>query len=42
MNVPGTAEGNWSWQAPAGAFDDVLAQRLRGLVKRFDRMPSLS
>ena len=23
MNTPGTADGNWAWQAPAGAFDDA-------------------
>ncbi|HET7682109.1 MAG TPA: 4-alpha-glucanotransferase [Marmoricola sp.] len=33
MNTPGTDEGNWSWQAPAGAFDDALAERLRQLVE---------
>lgn len=32
MNTPGTAEGNWTWQAPADAFDDDLAARLRALV----------
>lgn len=32
MNTPGTATGNWCWQAPAGAFDDELAARLRELV----------
>ncbi|WP_435770718.1 4-alpha-glucanotransferase [Nocardioides sp. SYSU DS0651] len=32
MNTPGTDEGNWTWRAPAGAFDDDLAARLRDLV----------
>ena len=32
MNTPGTASGNWSWQAPAGVFDDRLAARLHELV----------
>ena len=39
MNVPGSAEGNWSWQAPAGAFDAALAARVRGLVEEHDRLP---
>ena len=42
MNVPGTAVGNWSWQAGPGAFDDRLARRLRTLVERYDRLPILS
>jgi 4-alpha-glucanotransferase len=37
MNVPGVADGNWSWRAPAGAFDAALAARLRGLVESADR-----
>jgi 4-alpha-glucanotransferase len=32
MNTPGTDTGNWSWQAPVGAFDDELAAALRELV----------
>ena len=32
MNTPGTDEGNWSWQASAGAFDDKLASRVSELV----------
>ncbi len=40
MNVPGTAEGNWSWQAQADAFDDALAARLRELVETYDRLPA--
>jgi 4-alpha-glucanotransferase len=37
MNTPGTAEGNWTWQASADAFDDRLAARLRALVQAADR-----
>ena len=37
MNTPGTAEGNWTWRAPAGAFDGDLAARLRALVVSADR-----
>ncbi|HWJ82964.1 MAG TPA: 4-alpha-glucanotransferase [Nocardioides sp.] len=32
MNTPGTDRGNWSWQAPAGAFDAALAARVRALA----------
>jgi 4-alpha-glucanotransferase len=39
MNVPGSAEGNWSWQAPAGVFDQALAARVRALVEAHDRLP---
>ena len=39
MNVPGSAEGNWSWQADAGVFDAALAGRVRALVEEHDRLP---
>ena len=39
MNTPGTDEGNWDWQAPAGAFDHDLASRLRALVAAAHRLP---
>ena len=38
MNVPGSAEGNWSWQADAGVFDEKLADRVRTLVEEHDRL----
>ena len=38
MNTPGTARGNWGWQAPAGAFDDDLARRVRALVASAGRL----
>jgi 4-alpha-glucanotransferase len=38
LNTPGTAEGNWAWQAPAGAFDAALAARLRAAVSAADRL----
>ncbi len=37
MNTPGTDEGNWTWQAPEGAFDDELAAGLRAVVERSGR-----
>ena len=39
MNTPGTDTGNWTWRAPAGAFDDALAERVRGMVAATDRLP---
>jgi 4-alpha-glucanotransferase len=37
MNTPGTEAGNWTWQAPPGAFDTDLASRLRTLVEEAGR-----
>ena len=41
MNTPGTAEGNWGWQAPDDAFDDALAGRIRALVAATHRLARL-
>ncbi len=38
MNTPGTDEGNWGWQARAGALDAELAARVRVLVEHSDRL----
>jgi 4-alpha-glucanotransferase len=38
MNVPGSAEGNWSWQAEPGVFDAGLARRMRALVEEHERL----
>lgn len=38
MNTPGRAEGNWTWRADAGAFDDALAARVRDAVSAADRL----
>ena len=40
MNTPGTDSGNWTWQAPDGAFDADLAAGLRRLVQEAARDPS--
>jgi 4-alpha-glucanotransferase len=38
MNVPGLAEGNWSWRVRGEAFNAATAQGLRGLVALYDRL----
>lgn len=38
MNAPGTVGDNWSWQAPADAFDDGLASRVREVVAATGRL----
>jgi hypothetical protein len=38
MNTPGTAIGNWAWQAPAGAFDAELAGRMLAAVSAAGRL----
>ncbi|WP_203231132.1 4-alpha-glucanotransferase [Nocardioides caldifontis] len=40
MNTPGSAEGNWSWQAENGAFTEAVALRMRALVEEYDRLPA--
>jgi len=39
MNTPGIADGNWGWQAPAGALTAELAHRLHGLCEISGRLP---
>jgi 4-alpha-glucanotransferase len=38
MNTPGTAQGNWTWQAQPGAFTPELAARVRAAVTAADRI----
>lgn len=37
MNVPGLAEGNWTWRVGRDAFRDDIAARLRALAALYDR-----
>jgi 4-alpha-glucanotransferase len=39
MNVPGTANGNWRFRAPAASFDTKLAERLVLLADTYERLP---
>jgi len=39
MNLPGIADGNWSWRAPAGALSGDLARRLMRLGEITGRLP---
>jgi len=38
MNLPGEANGNWSWRVRVEAFHENLSNRLRGLVELGDRL----
>jgi 4-alpha-glucanotransferase len=38
MNIPGTAEGNWSWRMPAEAMNLALASRLMEQVQLSGRL----
>ncbi len=37
MNVPGTAQGNWTWRAKKGVFTETLAKRLKDLTQASGR-----
>ena len=37
MNLPGTARGNWRWRLLPGALNSDLAERLRELIRAYDR-----
>lgn len=39
MNLPGEANGNWSWRVRIEAFHENLSNRLRPLVELADRLP---
>jgi 4-alpha-glucanotransferase len=39
FNTPGRATGNWDWQITTEGLTDELAGRLRGLTKKYHRIP---
>ncbi|MEO0663502.1 MAG: 4-alpha-glucanotransferase, partial [Planctomycetota bacterium] len=39
-NVPGTAEGNWTWRVRARDLSAGLARRQRALLEATDRVPA--
>jgi 4-alpha-glucanotransferase len=39
MNLPGEADGHWSWRVRIEAFHESLSDRLRSLVELGDRLP---
>jgi 4-alpha-glucanotransferase len=41
MNLPGEADGNWSWRVRIEAFHENLSNRLRPLVELGDRLPKV-
>jgi 4-alpha-glucanotransferase len=38
MNVPGVADGNWTWRFDWDSVGDGLAERVRGMVASYDRL----
>jgi 4-alpha-glucanotransferase len=40
MNVPGVANGNWTYRVPANALTPELAERMFELCDRYERVPS--
>jgi 4-alpha-glucanotransferase len=38
MNVPGVADGNWTWRFEWDSVTDGLAERIRGMVASYDRL----
>lgn len=38
MNVPGTAEGNWTWRLTGDQLDETCAERLRDLCELTERI----
>ena len=39
MNVPGRADGNWSWRYPAAAIDETLRGQLETMTTTYGRAP---
>lgn len=39
MNVPGVAEGNWSWRMEKGAADAKLSGKIRVITQTYRRLP---
>jgi 4-alpha-glucanotransferase len=42
MNVPGSADGNWSWRCAQDILSDRAFEWLRDLTKRSNRLASAS
>jgi 4-alpha-glucanotransferase len=42
MNLPGRAQGNWSWRMRQGALSPAHAERLAGLAETYGRLPIAS
>jgi 4-alpha-glucanotransferase len=39
MNLPGRADGNWSWRFESAALTHALRDRLRDLAELYGRWP---
>jgi 4-alpha-glucanotransferase len=42
MNLPGTADGNWSWRFVRGALTEAHLAALKGFVQTYGRDPAVS
>lgn len=40
MNIPGVAEGNWSWRMTKGAADEKLAGKIKKITETYRRLPA--
>lgn len=40
VNVPGIAEGNWTWRMLPGAADETLAEQMLAMTRRYGRAPA--
>lgn len=40
MNVPGVAEGNWSWRMEKGAIDEKLCKKIKKITETYRRLPT--
>ena len=38
MNVPGQAEGNWTWRLWPGQIKEAMGKRLHGLTDLYGRL----
>jgi 4-alpha-glucanotransferase len=38
MNIPSTLGGNWCWRALEGAFTDEIAEKLRDITEKHNRI----
>jgi 4-alpha-glucanotransferase len=42
MNLPNSTEGNWAWRFKAGALNQGISERLRGLTELYGRVGNVA